>query len=99
MPSLTYGYKLQVVTVCVRLGIQVAKMGLICRVAGFSPLDRVWSSAIQEDLKVEPLPVHIKRSQLRWFEHLIRRTPGHLSLEVLQTHSPGRRPRGRPRIH
>ena len=39
--------------------------------SGYTLLDRVRSLVIWEELKV-----HIERSQLRWFGHLIRMPPG-----------------------
>uniref|UniRef100_A0A3B5M1U4 Eukaryotic translation initiation factor 4H n=1 Tax=Xiphophorus couchianus TaxID=32473 RepID=A0A3B5M1U4_9TELE len=40
-------------------------MGFLRRVAGLSLRDRVRSSVIREGLRVEPLLLHIERSQLR----------------------------------
>ena len=65
--------------------------------AGLSLRDRVRSSAIREGLRVEPLLLHIERSQLRWFGHLTRMPPGRLLGEVFRACPTGRRPRGRPR--
>ncbi|KAI3356411.1 hypothetical protein L3Q82_017208 [Scortum barcoo] len=61
--------------------------------------DRVRSSGHStEELRgVEPLLLHIKRSQLRWLGHLFRMPPGHLPMVVFQACPTGRRPRGRPR--
>jgi len=42
-------------------------MGFLQRLAGLSLRDRVRSSAIWRELGVEPLLLHIRRSQLRWF--------------------------------
>ncbi|KAI3366586.1 hypothetical protein L3Q82_009202 [Scortum barcoo] len=47
-----------------------------CRVAGRSLRDRVRSSVTREELGVEPLLLHIERSQLRWLGHLFRMPPG-----------------------
>ncbi|TWW74383.1 hypothetical protein D4764_14G0003860, partial [Takifugu flavidus] len=55
------------------------------------------SSDIQEELRVEPLLLHIERSQLGWLRHLARMPSGCLPLEVFRTCPTGRRPRGRPR--
>ena len=63
-----------------RLRLQAAEMGFLRRVAGFSLRDRVRSSVIREGLGVQPLLLHVERSQLRWFGHLVRIPPGHLSL-------------------
>lgn len=52
------------------------------RVARLSFRDRVRSSEIQEALRVEPMLLHIERSQLRWFGHLGRMPPGRHSGEV-----------------
>ena len=40
-------------------------MSFLCRVAGRSLRDRVRSSVTREELGVEPLLLHIERSQLR----------------------------------
>lgn len=42
------------------------------KLAGSSIKDRVRSSVNQEGLGVEPLRLHIKRSQLRWLGHPFR---------------------------
>ncbi|KAI3374050.1 hypothetical protein L3Q82_022616 [Scortum barcoo] len=68
-----------------------------CRVAGRSLRDRVRSSVTRRELGVEPLLLHIERSQLRWPGHLFRMPPGRLPREVFQACPTGRRPRGRPR--
>lgn len=43
-----------------------AKRSSLCRVAGLSLRDEVWSSDIREELWVEPLLLHPERSQLSW---------------------------------
>ncbi|TKS65587.1 NLR family CARD domain-containing protein 3 CARD15-like protein [Collichthys lucidus] len=53
--------------------------------------DRVRSSAIREELRVEPLLLRIERNQLRWLGHLVRMPPGRLPVsgglqEVLDEH-------------
>ncbi|TWW57360.1 hypothetical protein D4764_07G0000790, partial [Takifugu flavidus] len=68
---------------------QKAKL-LICR-------DRVRSSAIQEELGVEPLLLRVERNQMRWLGHLVRMPPGRLPGEVSRACPSGRRPPGRPR--
>ncbi|KAI3376132.1 hypothetical protein L3Q82_016651 [Scortum barcoo] len=72
-------------------------MSFLRRVAGRSLRDRVRSSVTREELGVEPLLLHIERSQLRWLGHLFRMPPGRLPREVFQACPTGRRPRGRPR--
>ncbi|KAI3371978.1 hypothetical protein L3Q82_006852 [Scortum barcoo] len=57
--------------------------------------DRVRSSVTREELGVEPLLLHIERSQLRWLGHLFRMPPGRLPREVFQACPTGRRPRGK----
>ncbi|KAI3373860.1 hypothetical protein L3Q82_022440 [Scortum barcoo] len=98
VPTLTYGHELWVMT---EKGqdrwIQAAEMSFLRRVAGCSLRDRVRSSVTREELGVEPLLLHIERSQLRWLGHLFRMPPGRLPREVFQACPTGRRPRGRPR--
>ncbi|TWW73562.1 hypothetical protein D4764_15G0009560 [Takifugu flavidus] len=57
----------------------------------------VRSSAIREELGVEPLLLRVERSQMRWLGHLVRMPPGRLPGEVFRACPSGRRPPGRPR--
>lgn len=60
-------------------------MSFLHREVGRSLRVRVKSSVTQEELGVELLLLHIKRSQLRWFGHLYRMmSPGRLPREVFQ---------------
>ncbi|KAK3556314.1 hypothetical protein QTP70_007118 [Hemibagrus guttatus] len=65
VPTLTYGHELWVMTERVRSRIQAAEMSFLRRVAGRSLRDRVRSSVTREELRVEPLLLHIERGQLR----------------------------------
>ena len=97
LPVLTYGHELWVVTERMRSRVQAAEMRYLRRVAGLTLRDGVRSSAIREDLEVESLLLRVERSQLRWFGHLIRMSPGRLPVELFRARPIGRRPRGRPR--
>ncbi|KAK7939602.1 hypothetical protein WMY93_002928 [Mugilogobius chulae] len=97
VPTLTYGHELWVMTERTRSRIQAVEMSFLRRVAGRSLRDRVRSSVTREELGVEPLLLHVERSQLRWLGHLFRLTPGRLPGEVFRACLTGRRPRGRPR--
>ncbi|GAA6083797.1 uncharacterized protein LOC111191400, partial [Tachysurus ichikawai] len=97
VPTLTYGHELWVMTKRTRSWIQADEMSFLCRVAGRSLRERVRSSVTREELRVEPLLLHIERSQLRWLGHLFRMLPGSLPGEVSRACPTGRRPRGRPR--
>ena len=81
--TLTYVHELWVVTERMRAPIQAAKMSFLCRLVGCYLRDRVRSSVTWEELGVEPLLLHIERSQLRWLGHLYQMPPGHLPREVL----------------
>ncbi|TWW73332.1 hypothetical protein D4764_15G0007260 [Takifugu flavidus] len=82
---LTYGQQCWVMTKRTRSWIQAAEMSFLRRVAGLSLRDRVRSSDIREELGVEPLLLHIERSQLGWLGHLARMPFGRLPLEVFWT--------------
>ncbi|XP_061762964.1 retrovirus-related Pol polyprotein from type-2 retrotransposable element R2DM isoform X1 [Nerophis ophidion] len=86
VPILTYGHELWVMTERIRSRVQAAEMSFLRRVAG------LW-----EELKVKPLLLHVERSQMRWFGHLVRMPPERLPREVFRARPTGRRPRGRPR--
>ena len=97
VPTLTYGQELWRLSERTRSRIQAAEMSFLRRVAGLSLRDRVRSSAIREELGVEPLLLHVERSQLRWLGHLYRMPPGRLPREVFRACPTGGRPPGRPR--
>ena len=78
--------KKSVVTERMRLQIKVAKLSLLCRVAGLSFRDRMRSSGIEGGLGVELLPYCIERSRLRYCSHLTRMSPGQLSFKVFFGH-------------
>ena len=71
VPSLTYGHELWVMTERTKSQIQEAEMRFLRRAAGRSLRDGVRSC----ELGVELLLLHIKRSQLKWLEHLFRMPP------------------------
>ena len=58
-----------------RLWIQAAEMSFLCRVAVYTLLDRVRSSVIREELKVDLLLLCTEKNLLRWFRHLIWMRP------------------------
>ena len=97
IPILTYGHELWIMTERTRSRIQAAEMSFLRRVAGRSLRDRVRSSVTREELRVEPLLLHVERSQLRWLGHLYRMPPGRLPGRVLRACLTRKRPRGRPR--
>uniref|UniRef100_A0A8C6NNI1 Reverse transcriptase domain-containing protein n=1 Tax=Nothobranchius furzeri TaxID=105023 RepID=A0A8C6NNI1_NOTFU len=97
VPTLNYGHELWVVTERTRLQIQAVEMSFLRRVARLSLRDRVRSLVIREGLGVDPLLLHIKRSQLRWLGYLVRMSPGRLPGEVSRARPTIRRPKGRPR--
>ncbi|TWW62404.1 hypothetical protein D4764_04G0010510 [Takifugu flavidus] len=84
VPTLTYGHELWVMMERTRSQVQAAEMSFLRRVAGLSFIDRLRSSAIQEELGVEPLLLRVERSQMRWLGHLVRIPPGRLSGEVFR---------------
>ena len=57
------------------------------------------SSVIRSKFGVEPLLLHLKKSQMMWLGHLVRMPPGCLPSEVFRAHPSGRRPPGRLSKH
>ncbi|CAM4549683.1 unnamed protein product [Leuciscus chuanchicus] len=84
VPTLTYGHELWVMTERTRSRIQAAEMSFLRTVAGRSLRDRVRSSVTREELRAEPLLLHIMRDQLRWLWHLFRMPPGRLPGKVFR---------------
>ncbi len=86
VPTLTYGHELWVMTERTRSRIQATEMSFLHRVAGCSLRDRVRSTVIREELRVESLLLDIERSQLG---HLFRMPPGRLPEEVFRARPTG----------
>lgn len=97
-PTLIYGRELWVVTERAKLQIQEAEISFLRSIDGLSSKDRVRSSDIRRDLRVELLLLRMKRSQRGGFGHLIRTLPGCFLLEVFWAWPTGRRACGRPRV-
>ncbi|TWW82356.1 hypothetical protein D4764_01G0021710 [Takifugu flavidus] len=94
VPTLTYGHELWVMTERTRSRVQAAEMSFSVGWLG-PPLERGRSSAILEELGVEPLLLRVERSQMRWLGHRVRMPPGPLPGEVFRVCPSGRRPPGR----
>lgn len=63
--SLTYGHDLWVMTKRTWLRLEVAKVSFLCRVAVCSLRESLRSSVTWEEIGVEPLLLHVERSQLK----------------------------------
>lgn len=81
-PTLIYGRELWVVTERAKLQIQEAEISFLRSIDGLSSKDRVRSSDIRRDLRVQLLLLRMKRSQRGGFGHPIRTLPGCFLLEV-----------------
>ncbi|TWW55949.1 hypothetical protein D4764_09G0009990 [Takifugu flavidus] len=100
VPTLTYCHKLWVMTERTRSRVQAAEMSFLRRVAGLSLRDRARSSAIREELGVEPLLLHVERNQMRWIGHLVRmpldtslmRCSGHIPPDQIMGQQPQQLP-------
>ena len=62
IPTLPYGHDLWVVTERMRSGLQAAEMSFLRRVAGLSLRERLRSSDIQKELRVESLLLLLRGS-------------------------------------
>ena len=96
-PTLIYGHEKWILTENTRSRIQAAEMRFLRRVADLKLCDQVKSSSIRESLQIEPLLIHIERSQLRWLGHVLRMPPNRLPNQVFQATPTERKPVGRPK--
>ncbi|XP_063545767.1 uncharacterized protein LOC134753760 [Cydia strobilella] len=64
---------------------------------GVTLLDRIRNTYIRGSFKVRPLPEKITKGRLRWFGHVMRREPEHMTRKVLDMF-PTQSRRGRPRL-
>ncbi|KAL0281281.1 UNVERIFIED_CONTAM: hypothetical protein PYX00_002314 [Menopon gallinae] len=93
--QLVMGHQVWAMTERTRSRIQAAEKRFLRATAGVSRIDRCRNAAIREGLQVEPLLLHIERSVLRWFGHVLRLPPTRLVKQVLSECPGGKRPRGR----
>ena len=70
-------------------------MRFLRKIEGVTLFNKVRSSEIRKSLKIDPLLLRIKRSQLRWFGHVSRMPQERLPKQALLTKANGRRPVGR----
>lgn len=68
-------------------------MNILCKFAGLSHRERLRNSVVQERFRLKPLLLHIERSQLMWFMHLIRMLSVMLSPHILWGEGPEVDPR------
>ena len=68
-----------------RLQVRATEICFLSRVAGLSLRDRVRSSPILEELGVEPMLLHVKRSEIRCLGLLVRMSGRCLPGEVQVT--------------
>ena len=96
-PTLTYGHESWVLTDRMRSRVQAAVMRYLRRVAGVHRIDKVSNSTNRQKLNIAQLLLKVKRSQLRWFGHVLRMPQNRLVYQVHSAQPTGSRPRGRPR--
>ncbi|CAF3092932.1 unnamed protein product, partial [Rotaria sp. Silwood2] len=96
-PTLIYGHEQWILTENTRSRIQSAEIRFLRRVAGLTLRDKIRSSSIYESLQIEPLLLHIERSQLRWLGHVLRMPQNRLPYQIFQGKPTGKRPIGRRR--
>ena len=87
---------LWVVTERTRSRVQSPEMSFLCRMAGLPLRDRARSSAIREELEVEPVLLRTKRTQMRWFRNRVKMPPRQLPGEVFRARSMVEGPREDP---
>ena len=83
VPILTYGHESLVLTERVRSQVQAFDMRFLQRIEGVTLFHKVRSSENRKPLKIEPLLLRIKRSQLRWFGHVSRMPQERLPKQAL----------------
>ena len=97
VPILTYGHESWVMTERMRSQAQASEMRFLRKIEAVTLFNKVRSSEIRKSLNIEPLLLRIKRSQLRWFDHVSRMPQERLPKQALLAKANGRRPVGRAR--
>jgi len=92
VPILTFGQKYWVMTERIRSQVHAFEMRFLRKIEGVTLFNKVRSSEIRKSLNVEPLPLRIERSQLRWFDHVSRMPQERLLKQALLVKVKGKRP-------
>ena len=66
-------------------------------IAGTTRGERRRDDDIRQQVKVRRLGEKIKKARVRWFGHVRRREPHHITRRVMEGTKDGKRPHGRPR--
>ena len=80
-----------------RSRVQAAEIIFLKKVRGLSLLDKVRSTDIFQSLKIEPLLLRIKQSQLRCYCHVTQMFHEQTAKQLMDAFLSGKRPRGRLR--
>lgn len=93
VPTLTYGHKIWVITERITSRIQAADMRFLRVVVRVNRRYRVRNRVMRDEPNVEQLILRTERAMLRWFGHVVRKSPA--SLEQTQDEVVGPSPKYR----
>ncbi|XP_063532028.1 uncharacterized protein LOC134742772 [Cydia strobilella] len=77
--------------------LHTAEMRMLRWAGGVTLLDRVRNVHIRGSFRVKPTPDKLEETRLRWYGHVMRRPPDHMTQKVLHIYPPPSARRGRPR--
>ena len=76
VPIFTYGHESWLITERMLSQVQASEMRFLRKIEEVTWFKKMRSSEIRKSLNIEPLPLRIERSQLKWFGHVSRNTSG-----------------------
>ncbi|EYB93809.1 hypothetical protein Y032_0178g644 [Ancylostoma ceylanicum] len=96
-PAMMYGSECWPVTKAHERMLNTAEMRMLRWACGFTRRDKVCNEDIRTLMQTAPIQQKLRAQILRWFGHVMRRSPLHPTRQALEMEVTGKRPRGAPK--
>ncbi|EYB91138.1 hypothetical protein Y032_0210g2149 [Ancylostoma ceylanicum] len=96
-PAMMYGSECWPVTKAHERMLNTAEMRMLRWACGLTRRDKVCNEDIRTMMQTAPIQRKLRAQRLRWFGHVMRRSPLHPTRQALEMEVTGKRPRGAPK--
>ncbi|EYB92481.1 hypothetical protein Y032_0193g1392 [Ancylostoma ceylanicum] len=96
-PAMMYGSECWPMTKAHERMLNTTEMRMLRWACGFTRRDKVCNEDIRTLMQTAPIQQKLRAQRLRWFGHVMRRSPLHPTRQALEMEVTGKRPRGAPK--
>ncbi|EYC43100.1 hypothetical protein Y032_0503g2638 [Ancylostoma ceylanicum] len=96
-PAMMYGSECWPVTKAHERMLNTAEMRMLRWACGLTRRDKVRNENIRALMQTAPIQQKLRAQRLRWFGHVMRRSPLHPTRKAMEMEVSGKRPRGAPK--